>query len=96
MLNLGTLIKVEGYTFAYSGMLQLGDKKFLVVAFETKLKDGNKFEIKIVDSQQEIDVVVHTMTNKTEELKPKKVIWDDLDKIDRPKKLTNPTPSLFG
>jgi hypothetical protein len=94
MINLGTLNQVEGYTFAYSGTLELGDRKFIVVAFETSPRSGRKyFEIKLVESKSEMDIVISTFTQK-EEIKPKKTVWNDM-KIEVPKSKQNKSLSLF-
>jgi hypothetical protein len=93
MIPLGILNQVDGYTFVYSGNLQLGDKNYIVVAFETKLRTGgSKFEIKQVESKGEMEVVIKSFQVK-EEPKPKKVVWDDT-KIEVPKK-PNKSLSLF-
>ena len=74
MLPLGILNQVEGYTFTYSGNLQLGDQDYRVVAFETKKRaGGTKLEIKQVESKEEMDVVIKSFLLKAEELKPQKV-----------------------
>jgi hypothetical protein len=77
MIALGILNQVEGYTFAYSGNLQLGDKNYIVVAFETNPRGGNKkFEIKIVESKSEMDIVIKTFLQKPEDVKPKPKSFD--------------------
>jgi hypothetical protein len=100
MIQLGTLNEVEGYTFAYSGNLTLGDKQYIVVAFETRIRnEKGKFEIKIVDSKEELDVVIKSMNVKKDEPKPKTVFdWasgevNTTPPVQKPK--PNKTLSLF-
>jgi len=94
LIPLGSLNQVDGYTFVYSGNLQLGDINYIVVAFETKLRGGgSKFEIKQVESKGEIEVVINSFLLKPEEPKPKKVVWSD-EKVEVPKK-QNKSLSLF-
>jgi hypothetical protein len=78
MIPLGILNQVDGYTFMYSGQLHLGDKQYIVVAFETKHRnDSNSFEIKVVEHPGELQAVLKSFEVKVEESKPKKVVWDD-------------------
>jgi hypothetical protein len=93
MINIGTLNSVEGFTFAYSGTLQLGDKNFIVVGFETNTRGGKRhFDIKIVENQSEMDIVIATFQQKLDEPKPKKVFdWskgEDTLTLSKPKPKT--------
>lgn len=97
MINLGTLNSVEGFTFAYSGTLQLGDKNFIVVGFETNTRGGKRhFDIKIVESKSEMDIVIATFQQKLEEPKPKKTFdWKSGEVNTTPIKPKPKTLELF-
>jgi hypothetical protein len=95
MVALGILNQVEGYTFVYSGNLQLGDKNYIVVAFETNPRSGTKkFEIKIVESKSEMDIVIKTFLQKPEDVKPKKSFdWSSGNVTDAPLPPVKPKPN---
>ncbi len=98
MTSLGKLTKIEGYTFAYSGMLNIENKRILVVAFETNPRTrGKSFEIKAVESDTEIAIVLKTMETKKEEPKPvpKASVWDSFNVPEVFKKKPSKTMSLF-
>jgi hypothetical protein len=100
LINLGTLNQVEGFTFAYSGTLELGDRKFIVVAFETSPRSGKShFDIKLVESKEELDLVVKTFQQKLDEPKPKKTFdWStgkEESHLTPTKPKTNKTLDMF-
>jgi hypothetical protein len=91
MKDLGSLKKtIDTHVFAYAGSVTIEGKIYLIVAYETNTKVGHSLEIKAVDSEQEIRVVLDAIHKADAKRKEKHVsnIGDDfgnpLIKKDKP------------
>jgi hypothetical protein len=74
MRDLGSLKKtIDTHVFAYAGSLNIDGKIYLVVAYETNAKTSHSLEMKAVDSDQEIRVVLDAIGKAEQKRKEKHV-----------------------